>query len=84
ENNTNSGDSSLIDPPTSNYAAGSPSQTAVDAFKDGGSEAFSGSYWTATENGSSGAWCVNFPNGSEPGYSKTYINSVRAVRRHYI
>lgn len=82
-NDTSYGASSLIDPPTSNYTSGNPSQTAIDAFKDGGAEAFIAShYWSATVSGSS-AYRVHFTNGNELLSSKTFSFYVRAVRREY-
>ena len=79
------GASTLIDPPTSNYTYTNPSQTAIDAFKVGGAEAFIDHYyWSATESGSS-AYRVYFPNGAESLYSKNDPNlHVRAIRRVYL
>jgi hypothetical protein len=84
DNSTSYGDSTLIDPPTSNYTAGSPSQTAIDAFRDGGSEAFiANSYWSATESSSSYAYRVYFNLGVEVSNANTNNFYVRAVRRVY-
>ena len=83
-NNTSYGDSSLIDPPTSNYTARNPSQTSIAAFREGGAEAFiANNYWSATEYSSSSAYRVLFNSGIEYSSNKTNSYYVRAVRRVY-
>lgn len=84
-NDTASGANSSSDPAGYNYTTGAPAQTAIAAFKAGGSEAFTTGgfnyYWTSTEgsNGKPG-WLQRF----DDGYQATSINGtggmVRAVR----
>ena len=59
-----------------------PEQTAAEAFREGGTEAFRRLwYWTSTEFGSGSAWMQLFYNGTQ--YDRLKINSywVRAVRK---
>jgi hypothetical protein len=72
------------------YTSGSPGQTAVTAFRTGGSEAFNygtNYYWSSTEFNTSDAWPQAWNSGS-PGYqyggNKLNTLSVRAVRRSII
>jgi hypothetical protein len=37
-------------------------------------------YWSSSENGTVGAWLINFNSGAAAGYSKANLNYVRAVR----
>jgi hypothetical protein len=72
------------------YTSGSPGQTAVTAFRTGGSEAFNygtNYYWSSTEFNTSHAWVQRWDSGI-PGHqfngSKNNTLSVRAVRRSII
>jgi hypothetical protein len=64
------------------YTSGSPAQTAVTAFKSGGSEAFAAViYWSSSEYSSAGVWGQAFYDGNQDYYGKNNSNYVRAVRR---
>lgn len=83
-NNTSSGTNTNAVPSRgSNYLSGTPGQTAITAFKSGGSEVFAAdSYWSSTEYSSTYAWFQYFGNGYQyyTNY-KTVSHYVRAVRR---
>lgn len=81
-NNTSSGANPSSDPVGANYTAGSPAQTAIAAFKAGGSEAFAvdNYYWTSTEYSSTNVWIQIFSNGGQYGSAKANAYRVRAVR----
>jgi hypothetical protein len=66
----------------SNYTAGDPTQTSATIFQAGGAQAFSGSgYWSSTEGTSQFAVVQTFFNGTQYSTYKAYSNYVRAVRR---
>jgi len=59
-----------------------PEQTAAEAFREGGPEAFDRTwYWTSTECGPGSAWVQNFYSGGQYGYLKDWSARVRAVRK---
>jgi hypothetical protein len=72
---------------TSNYTAGSPTQTSIAAFQFGNTEAFitNDPHWSSTENTSTQAWDLSFNDGTQspttPFGSKTTTKRVRAFRR---
>jgi hypothetical protein len=82
-NNTSSGINAYSVPKrTASYTAGDPAQTSVTAFKATGSEPFvAANHWSSTENSSTNAWALNFPNGFQGGDSKGSTNRVRAFRK---
>lgn len=69
------------------YTLGSPAQTAMEAFRIGGSEAFDGStvdkyYWSSTDGYfDSNAWMQCFKNGRQSSNFKYTPYLVRPVRR---
>ena len=59
-----------------------PEQTAAEAFKKGGPEAFAQDwYWTSTEFGPGSAWVQYFHGGTQGSTSKDWSARVRAVRK---
>lgn len=73
--------------PTYPYTPESPSQTALDSFKEGGDEAFElTAYWSSTQHagGSDFAWYQNFYYGTQYRSNETTELAVRAVRRSLI
>ena len=86
-NNTGDGENDYAVPRRySDYTAGDPAQTSVDAFQSGGAEAFVASaHWSSTQGGSAGGSgfgrAVDFNNGNEFPDSKTTSYFVRAFRR---
>ena len=86
EGNDVSGDTMGINrnssPTGAAYTSGSPAQTAVTAFKSGGTEAFAADlYWSSSEASAPGAWRQDFNNGAQNLDAKGYSRYVRAVRR---
>jgi hypothetical protein len=86
EGNDVSGDTMGINrnssPTGAAYTSGSPAQTAVTAFKSGGTEAFAaGGYWSSSEGSAAGAWLQYFGGGYQDFTSKGDSYYVRAVRR---
>ena len=86
EGNDVSGDTMGINrnssPTGAAYTSGSPAQTAVTAFKSGGTEAFAADlYWSSSEASAPGAWRQDFNNGAQNLDFKGYSRYVRAVRR---
>ena len=69
--------------PTWPYTLDFPTQTAMDAFKAGGPEAFEANwYWTSTQHAadSYNAWCQDFTDGSQSYIGKDAKLRARAVR----
>jgi len=69
--------------PTRPYTQTFPLQTVVDAFKQGGAEAFEQTiYWTSTQHvaASASAWTQGFDYGGQGSYSEFSKFSARAVR----
>jgi hypothetical protein len=63
------------------YTETDPVQTAVEAFRTGGAEAFEEDwYWTSTQYSSYGAWGQGLSRGSQGYYDKKYEGLGRAVR----
>lgn len=84
-NTTSFGANPSSDPIGANYTAGAPSQTAIAAFKTGGSEAFATDtdYWSSTEATVNSSWSQLFSSGYQRGASSNYKTlgyRVRAVR----
>jgi hypothetical protein len=70
-------------PPTWPYTEEAPGQTALDAFRKGGAEAFEeGWYWTSTQSAANGlyAWIQSFSYGDQDVDHKGYRDLARAVR----
>jgi hypothetical protein len=66
------------------YSRQDPAQTAVEAFRDGGAEAFTADwYWSSTQSAGpeSYAWCQYFGSGTQYDTRKGYALRARAVRR---
>jgi hypothetical protein len=83
-NNTSSGtNTNAVPSRNSNYTAGTPAQTTVAAFQDGGAEALASSepYWSSTEFNTTNAWYQTTNTGNQDNASKTISLYVRAVRR---
>jgi hypothetical protein len=81
-NTTSWGSNPYSVPVRSNYTTGDPTQTAVAAFKSGGSEEFVGfNHWSSTESGSSTARRIQFTDGTVGSATKTDSVRVRAFRR---
>jgi hypothetical protein len=67
---------------TSLYTATVPSQTSATAFRVGGSEAFSGQYWSSSQSVSAGdGRDIEFVTGSQNNNGKYNSFKCRAVRR---
>lgn len=86
EGNDVSGDTMGINrnssPTGAAYTSGSPAQTAVTAFKSGGTEAFAADvYWSSSEYSATPAWRQDFNSGNQKGGTKDGSYYVRAVRR---
>ena len=86
EGNDVSGDTMGINrnssPTGAAYTSGSPAQTAVTAFKSGGTEAFAAvAYWSSSESSATYAWLQDFNDGSQNDGLKDNSRRVRAVRR---
>lgn len=63
------------------YTEESPVQTTVEAFKAGGPEAFQPRwYWSSTQRSASGAFVVDFDDGSQGSLAKNDELRVRPVR----
>ena len=84
-NSTSSGSNANAvapEPISTNYSAGSPTQTPSAAFKIGGAETFeSYYYWSSTQSSAGQAWLQIVTDGAQFASSKTDVWYVRAVRR---
>ena len=72
------------EPPTYPYDFDLPGQTALEAFKAGGAEAFDAvAYWSSTQHAaySNYAWCQLFRDGTQSYHDTYYKLRARAVRR---
>ena len=79
-----SGVNASADPPTHPYTADLPQQTALEAYRAGGTEAFEPeAHWTSTQHASDSslAWSQYFINGYQYDWSKGVKLRARAVRR---
>ena len=86
EGNDVSGDTMGINrnssPTGAAHTSGSPAQTAVTAFKSGGTESFAAHYyWSSSEYSAADAWVQYFYDGSQDYTNKSNSFYVRAVRR---
>jgi hypothetical protein len=64
------------------YTEESPAQASVDAFQEGGDEAFEGEwYWSSSQFSADYAWYQYFYDGYQNYYDKLYEFRARAVRR---
>lgn len=71
-------------PPTRPYTPIEPAQTASEAFKEGGAEAFEHAwYWTSTQHAANAAcaWCQDFNDGDQSSNHESLELRARAVRR---
>ncbi len=71
-------------PEGAGYTSGDPAQTGILAFRAGGAEALTESYyWSSTQYAANtdGAWRQKFINGNQNDYYKDLDYYVRAVRR---
>lgn len=84
-NNTSSGtNSNAVPTRSSNYTAGTPTQTEAADFKDTGSEDFAvAAYWTSTATSDYNAQAQFFGNGNQAsgGAPKNFNYRVRAIRK---
>jgi hypothetical protein len=86
-NNTSSGSNANAvspEPVSQNYTSGSPAQTSVAIFQDGGSQAFNSNtqyYWTSTDNAAFYANYQYLKDGQQNRFPKLNSIYVRAVRR---
>nr|WP_231849022.1 DUF1566 domain-containing protein [Paramagnetospirillum magneticum] len=63
-------------------SGGNPAQTAVEAFQEGGAEAFEATWhWTSTQDRPGYAWLQDFGDGHQDFYGKDFRTRVRAVRK---
>jgi len=63
------------------YTEASPAQTSVEAFREGGPEAFEEAwYWSSTQASSGSAWGQDFSNGNQYYYDKNFEGRARLVR----
>lgn len=63
-------------------SGGNPAQTAIEAFQEGGAEAFEAAWhWTSTQDSPGCAWLQLFSNGNQNLNCKDFRNRVRAVRK---
>jgi hypothetical protein len=67
------------------YSEQSPAQTSVEAFREGGPEAFQDAwYWSSTQRSAFSAYYVDFGVGSQDNYGKNGELRARPVRRELI
>ena len=79
--NATNGTNPNSNPVGSGYTSGSPSQTGVHEFQNGGSQAFEAPYyWTSMEYSSTNSWIQYFTHGLQGNFSKTDAIRLRAVR----
>lgn len=63
------------------YTEAFPAQTTVEAFREGGPEAFERRwYWSSTQSSEGYAWGQDFYGGSQNGNAKKFEAAARAVR----
>lgn len=70
-------------PPSYPYTADLPAQTCIEAFREGGNEAFEAAwYWTSTQRAGNSdcAWMQYFDGGGQDDDLKSYESRARAVR----
>jgi len=64
------------------YTEQEPAQTSIEAFRDGGAEAFEDTwYWSSTQCSESSAWGQGFGNGTQHYSNVDSEGRARAVRR---
>lgn len=67
------------------YSAEAPSQTSVEAFREGGPEAFIDTwYWSSSQRSANGAFDLYFADGYQGNSAKNYELRVRPVRSQLI
>ena len=78
----NKGKNASSVPPGKSYTKSSPTQTGVEAFREGAPEAFErASYWSSTEFGPANAWIQYFDDGGQGDVGKYGDLRARAVRK---
>jgi hypothetical protein len=76
-----SGDNPSSVPAGYPYTEDSPAKTTVEAFQEGGPEAFEEAwYWSSTQYSDNCAWSQYFDNGYQGNLYKSYEGRCRAVR----
>lgn len=76
------GHNASSEPPGAAYTEDSPDQTAAEAFRQDGAEAFDHRwYWSSTEFDSAYAWFQTFVDGSQIGGGKNLDLGARAARK---
>ncbi len=76
-----SGDNPSSVPASYPYTEDSPAKTTVEAFQEGGPEAFEDAwYWSSTQSSDNDAWSQTFYDGFQLITSKSYEGRCRAVR----
>lgn len=67
------------------YTEEFPAQTTVDAFKEGGTEAFQArAYWSSSQRSAYDAFSMHFDDGTQRTYGKITEHRVRPVRSELI
>ena len=80
-----SGDNPNSEPVGLLYTDESPTQTNIEAFQEGGPEAFQGrAYWSSSQRSANSAFFMNFDGGTQDSYDKDYELRVRPVRSQLI
>jgi len=80
-----SGDNPNSEPVGLLYAEDSPTQTGVEAFHEGGPEAFQDrAYWSSSQRSADSAFFMGFGGGSQDFIGKVFEFRVRPVRSQFI
>ena len=80
-----SGDNPNSEPVGLLYTDESPTQTSIEAFQEGGPEAFQGrAYWSSSQRSANGAFCMYFVDGTQYYYYEHNELRVRPVRSQLI
>lgn len=76
-----SGDNPNSEPIGLLHTEDSPSQTSIEAFREGGTEAFRDTwYWSSSQRSAFDAFYMDFDDGSQYSYGKLDVLRVRPVR----
>ncbi|KPA87332.1 hypothetical protein PF66_06242 [Pseudomonas asplenii] len=79
------GDNPNSEPVGKLYSEEDPAQTAHEAFREGGPEAFKDTwYWSSSQRSANGAFSLGFGGGIQPSLSKYFEFRVRPVRSQLI
>ncbi|MCJ8207683.1 DUF1566 domain-containing protein [Pseudomonas sp. RGM2987] len=80
-----SGDNPNSEPVGQLYSAESPTQTSVEAFREGSPEAFQDrAYWSSSQRSANNAFTMGFDDGFQDSYGKNDECRVRPVRSQLI